>query len=45
MDSLSLQMAQAAMAHARTPKQEMIARLQLQQAKARQIAERSVRLA
>jgi hypothetical protein len=41
MDSLSLQMAQAALAHARTPKQEMMARLQLQQAKARQVAERS----
>ena len=40
MDSLSLQMAQAAVAHARTPQQMMAARQQLMAAKARQVAER-----
>ena len=40
MDSLSLQMAQAAVAHARTPQQMMAARQQLMSAKARQVAER-----
>jgi hypothetical protein len=40
MDSLSLQMAQAAVAHARTPQQMLAARQQLMSAKARQVAER-----
>eukprot|EP00283_Hemiselmis_rufescens_P002618 CAMPEP_0173431564 /NCGR_PEP_ID=MMETSP1357-20121228/9668_1 /TAXON_ID=77926 /ORGANISM="Hemiselmis rufescens, Strain PCC563" /LENGTH=61 /DNA_ID=CAMNT_0014396057 /DNA_START=36 /DNA_END=221 /DNA_ORIENTATION=+ len=40
MDSLSLQMAEAAMRNAKTPQQMMIAKTNVQQAKARQIAER-----
>lgn len=40
MDSLSLQMAEAAMRNAKTPEQMMMARTNVQAAKARQIAER-----
>lgn len=40
MDSLSLQMANMALAHAKTPDQMMRAKLAVQQAKSRQIAER-----
>jgi len=40
MDSLSLQMAQAALAHAKTPTQMMRAKQQVMAAKSRQAAER-----